>query len=72
MGSFVVGLHQRGRLFVSHCLEGVTSGMASLQLMKRAPSSVSAVEEIAALMIWYMVMTDPLFAGMGKSFDMKK
>ena len=46
--------------------------MASLQLMKRDPSYASSVEDINALMIWEMVTTAPLFAGMGESFYMKK
>ena len=48
------------------------AGMASLQLMKRAPSSASAAEDMRALMIWEMVTTALLFAGMGELFDMKK
>ena len=48
------------------------AGIASLQLMKRAPSLASAAEDITALMIWETVRTTPLFDGMASSLDMKK
>ena len=47
------------------------AGMASLQLMRRAPSSASTAEDMTALMIWEMVTTATLFAGTAESFDMK-
>ena len=74
MGGRVVGLHRSGRLSVSHCFEGVPyhAKIASLQLMKRAPSSASAAEDITALMIWEMMTKAPLLAGMGELLDMKK
>ena len=48
------------------------AGIASLQFMKRAPSSASAAEDITTLMIWETVRMAPLFAGMASSLDMKK
>ena len=48
------------------------AGIASLQFMKRAPSSASAAEDITALMIWETVRMAPLFDGMASSLDMKK
>ena len=52
-------------------LRACRAGIASLQLMKRAPSSTSAAEDITVLMIWEMVTTAPLLAGMGELLDMK-
>ena len=40
--------------------------MASLKLMKRAPSYASSAEDITALMIWEMATTAPLFTEMGE------
>ena len=37
------------------------AGIASLQFIKRAPSSASAEEDITALMIWETVRMEPLF-----------
>ena len=48
------------------------SGMASLQLMKSAPSSASNADEITALMILAIVNTAPLLGGNTLLFDMKK
>ena len=53
-------------------LRACRAGIASLQLMKRAPSSASAAEEITDLMICEMVTTVPLLAGMVELLDMKK
>ena len=53
-------------------LRACRAGMASLQLMKRAPSSASAAEDITALMIWEMVTTALLKSGMGELLYMKK
>ena len=48
------------------------AGIASLQLIKRAPNSASAAEYMTAFMICEMVRTDPLFGGAAESSDMKK
>ena len=48
------------------------AGIASRQLMNRAPRSASAVEDMTDLMIWEIVMTSPFFDGMDTSSDMKK
>ena len=48
------------------------AGIASLQLMKRAPNSASSAEDMTAFMIREMVRTDPLFGGTDESSDMKK
>ena len=47
-------------------------GMASRKLMKRAPSSASAAEDMTALIIFVMVITAPLLGGMAEFLDMKK
>ena len=48
------------------------AGIASLQLVKRAPNSDSFAEDMTAFMIFEIVGTDPLFDGMAESSDMKK
>ena len=48
------------------------AGIASLQLMKRAPNSASAAEYMTAFMICEMLRTDPLFGGTAESSYMKK
>ena len=48
------------------------AGIASLQFMKRSPSSASAAEDITALMISETVRMAPLFSVMELSLDMKK
>ena len=40
--------------------------------MKRAESSASAAEDMTALIIWVVVMTDMLLGGVAVSLDMKK
>ena len=40
------------------------AGMASRQLIKRAPSLYYAAENMTTLIICAMVMTEPLFGGM--------
>ena len=67
-----MGFYRSGRLFVSLCLEGVTFWDGLPAVMKRSPRSASAEEDITDLTIWEIMMTAPLFAGMGESFDMKK
>ena len=62
---------------VGGCLCPISSsawrdGMPSRQLMKRAPSSASAAEDMMALMICVMMMTAPLFSVMAELLDMKK
>lgn len=47
-------------------------GTASRELMKRAPSSASAADDITALMIWAIVSTAPLLRGAWSFSDMKK
>ena len=47
------------------------NGIDYWQLMKRDPSSASAVEHMTALMIWEIVTTAPLFDGMDVSSYMK-
>ena len=47
-------------------------GMASLQLMKSAPSSPYAADDMTVLMILDIVNTDQLFGGNTVLFDMKK
>ena len=49
-----------------------SAGIASLQLMKRAPNSASAAEDMTAFIIFEIVRTDPLFDGTAESSDMKK
>ena len=46
--------------------------IASLKLMKRAPNSVSAAEDMNAFMICEMVRTDPLFGRTAELSEMKK
>ena len=48
------------------------AGMASLQLMKSAPSSASAADEKTSLMILAIVNTAPLFGWNAVFFYMKK
>ena len=48
------------------------TGMASLQLIYRAPSSAYAAEDITDLIICAIVRMTPLFGGSGESLDMKK
>ena len=48
------------------------AGIASLQLMKRAPNSASAAEIMTAFMICEMARTDPFFFGMAELSDIKK
>ena len=55
-------------IFSSACL----AGMASLQLMKRAPSSASSADDMTALMILVVVNTAPLLGGNAMFFYMKK
>ena len=45
------------------------AGMASLQLMKSAPSSASAADDMTALMIFAIVNTAPLLVGNTVLFD---
>ena len=48
------------------------SGIASLQLMNRAPNYASVAEDMTAFMICEIVWKDPLFGGMAESLDMNK
>ena len=48
------------------------AGTASLQLMKSAPSSASAADDMTFLMICATVRTAPLLGESVESFDMKK
>ena len=48
------------------------AGIASMQLMKRAPNSASAAEDMTDFMICEMVRTDPFFGGTDESSDIKK
>jgi hypothetical protein len=48
------------------------AGMASLQLMSRAPISASAADEMINLMICKIVRSAPLLLGIALLFDMKK
>ena len=48
------------------------SGMDSQKLMKRAPSSASAAEDMTVLIICAMMMTAPLFGVTTELLDMKK
>ena len=62
---------------VGGCLWPIVSnawrdGIASLKLMKRAPNSDSAAEDMTAFIIFEIVRTDPLFDGTAESSDMKK
>ena len=62
---------------VGGCLFPISSsdwraGMASLQLMKSAPSSASAADDITALMILDIVNTATLLEGNAVLFGMKK
>ena len=47
------------------------AGIASLPLMKRAPNSVSAADDMTAFMICEMVRTDPFFGGTAELSVMK-
>ncbi len=47
-------------------------GMASLQLMQRAPTSASAAKDMTALIISAIVRMAPLFGGLAVLLDMKK
>ena len=62
---------------VGGCLWPIVSnawraGIVYLQLMRRAPNSASAAEDMTALMICEIVRTDPLFDGTAESSDLKK
>ena len=62
---------------VGGCLYTIVSnawlaGIASLQLMKRAPKYDSAAEDMNAFMICEMVRTDTLFGRTAESSDTKK
>ena len=48
------------------------AGMASLKLMKSAPSPASAADDMTALMVLAIVNTAPLLGGNSVLFDMKK
>ena len=48
------------------------AGMASLQLMYRAPILASAADDMTALMICEIVRMAPLLLGIASSLDMKK
>ena len=48
------------------------AGIVYLQLMRRAPNSASAAEDMTAFMICKMVRTDPLFGGTDELLDMNK
>ena len=59
---------------VGGCLWPIVSnarraGIASLQLMKRAPNSASAAEDMTAFMICEMVRMYPLFGGTAESLS---
>ncbi len=47
-------------------------GMASLQLMYRAPTSASATKDMTALIICAIVRMAPLFGGLAVLLDMNK
>ena len=49
-----------------------SAGIASLQLMKRAPNSASTAEDMTSFMICEMVRTDPFFGRTSESPDTKK
>ena len=53
-------------------LSACRAGIASLQLMKRAPSLASAVESITAMIIWETVRPAPLFDGKDLSLDTRR
>ena len=71
VGGCVVGLHQPGRLFVSHCLKGVMcrDGLPAVD----EESSQFRFRSVGhyCFDVLGMVTTAPLFAGMGELFDMK-
>ena len=48
------------------------AGIASLQLIQRAPNSDSSAEDMTAFMIFEIVRMYPLFYGTAESSDMKK
>ena len=48
------------------------AGIASLQLMKRAPNSASAADDMTALTICEMARKDPVFGGTAELSDKKK
>ena len=49
-----------------------SAGVSSLKLMKSAPSSASAADDMTTLMILAIVNTDPLLGGNSVLFDIKK
>ena len=48
------------------------AGTACFELMKRAPSSALAAEDMIDLMIYEMFNTAPLLGGLAALFDIKK
>ena len=63
----VVGLHRCSGLGVAELVECLSHGYCCFALMKRAPNSASAAEDITARIICEILRTAPLFLGISSS-----